>query len=137
MPSINTLKKLTFDAPDLSEVINYFYQLSEQDLISHSSQLLSKTSIQANPELQAVLSSIKNTCEQFLKQEVVILDYKLFTIPAEHFYHGLFIVADLLPLVFFYFSDIKTGIFSYTEAEETKMFRFTLAIGENGLPRVH
>jgi hypothetical protein len=127
MSSIEQLKRYIIESKNLSEPLNYFFDLMDADVFSKIKSHRTIQSIDQNSELTAVLQVIQTTLNDRLGKSIKQLSPLFNEIPENHFFHGPCFSSELLiPLTILYFSDVKIGIFCISDNNNTEMFRFTL-----------
>jgi hypothetical protein len=126
MNNIEQLKQFVLQSRELSEPLNYFFDLTDADAFSKIKSHQPVKKINQHAELMAVVQVVQQEANNRLGKAIKQLTPVFFEIPEHHFYHGACLSTDLfIPLTVIYFSDVKTGIFATTGAQ-TDMMRFTL-----------
>jgi uncharacterized membrane protein len=123
MKSIAELKKMVIEVSDLSEIMNYFFDLVDAKVISSSGSYLTDKQIKNNRDIKVVIFSVEKTLSAFLEQKTRISKPILTYLPHDKLYHGLFMMRDGTFTPVIYFSDIKIGVFCITLGSSTEFFR--------------
>jgi hypothetical protein len=127
MKSISQLKTIVLKSTDLSEPINYFFDLMENPATLAAGKQFDHKQIEKNDELWLIMQSIEKTLSNFLGKEARASHTLSTFIPEEAFYHGAFFISETpVPIMFFYFSSLKMGMFALSDFTNTDMFRFSL-----------
>jgi hypothetical protein len=128
MNAIEKLKRFVVQSRDLSEPLNYFFDLTDADAFSSikSHRVVKETNLYT--ELVAVLQVVKNEINERLGKAIKQLTPIFYEIPEQHFFHGTCLSGELMPIAVIYFSDVKTGVFAVTMGmgAKTDMMRFSL-----------
>lgn len=126
MNDIEQLKQYVLSSKELSEALNYFFDLTDKDAFSKIKSHRAITNIHQHTELLAVLQHVQKEMDERLGKPIKKLIPIFHEIPEYAFFHGACLSVDLvLPLTIIYFSDVKTGLFA-TAGIKTDMIRFSL-----------
>jgi len=124
---LDTLKKMVISARDLSDPLNYFF-----DLMDHN-QIITldghrKIKQPYKSELAMILKMVSFYLSQKQQKPVRVHKSILYTVARFNFFHGLIFLSESRePITMIYFSDIQIGIIVYVLPHSTEMFRITLA----------
>jgi len=126
MNCIEQLKRYVVQSKDLSEPLNYFFDLTDADAFSKIKSHRAVKQINQHNELMAVVQIVQKETNERLGRAIKQLIPVFHEIPEHHFFHGACLSHDLvMPLAVIYFADVKTGIFA-TAGRQTDMMRFSL-----------
>lgn len=127
MKSITQLKTLMAESTDLSQPLDYFFDLMEDVKLRDAGKILNHKKIEKRSELAFMMQSIEKTISDFLGKKICIHHPLLMFVPEEQFFHGTFSISETtIPLPLLYSADLKVGIFALSSFENTDMFRFSL-----------
>jgi hypothetical protein len=126
MNDIEQLKQFVLQSRELSEPLNYFFDLTDADAFSKIKNHRAVKQINQHTELMAVVKIVQRETNERLGKSIKQFIPIFHEIPEHHFFHGVCLSRDLvMPLAVIYFADVKTGIFA-TAGTQTDMMRFTL-----------
>jgi hypothetical protein len=126
MNELEQLKRYVVQSIELSEALNYFFDLTDRDAFSNIKSHCAIKNVREHPELLAVMQLVQKEMNERLGKSIKQLIPIFHEVPEDHFFHGTCLSVDLImPLTVIYFSDVKTGIFA-TAGKITDMMRFSL-----------
>lgn len=105
--TIDALKELTVKTKELSEAMNYFFDIMRSDIMRSSNSR--GESYTENLDLyRAILTPILEN--QFKGQVVEVVQFYLVRIENNNFVHGLVFLSNNESLTLYFFDDIYVGI---------------------------
>lgn len=118
MQTISELKRLVIGPSDLSKTFNYFFDLTDNNVIVKH-RILHRHEIENSDELLCCKCSIENILSEHLKKSVKVNDLVLQLVPNESLYHGLATLSgsSLPSVVVIYFSDIQMCAFALSQPD--------------------
>lgn len=123
---IEQLKRYVLQSEELSEPLNYFFDLTDAGVFSKMKSHQAVKNIDKRLELQALTQIACQELNSRLHKSITQLTPAFFEIPEHHFIHGVCMSAELkMGVNVLFFSDVQTGIFSTVDLQ-TEMFRFVL-----------
>jgi hypothetical protein len=126
MKCIEQLKQYVVSSNELSEALNYFFDLTDKDAFSKIKSHCAIKNSHQHTELLAVIQLVQKEMNERLGKSIKKLIPIFHEVPECHFFHGVCLSVDLvMPLTIIYFSDVKIGIFA-TAGIKTDMMRFSL-----------
>lgn len=126
MNEIERLKRCVVQSKELSEPLDYFFDLTDANVFSKIKSHRPIKNINEKTEMLQVIQLIQKVVNERLGKSIKQLTPIFHEIPEHYFIHGVCISVDLIvPLAVIYFSDIKTGIFA-TVGSQTDIMRFSL-----------
>ena len=133
MKEIALLKKFILEAKDLSEPVNYFFDLMDQDNILYDAGQHPVSNLNSKPELCAAIEITTKVISDFLNKPINIINHMFMEIVQEKFYHGSCMVSGFtVPMLILYCADYHLGIGALTDSTGyTNYFRFSLANAED------
>lgn len=133
MKEIEILKKYISESKDLSEPVNYFFDMMDQDKILYGMAHRKVEKMDSHPDLRAAIVATINIASNFLNKPINISGHQFYEIVQEKFYHGSCMVSGhTIPLLVLYCADIQVGISALTSSSgNTNFFRFALAKSED------
>lgn len=129
MASFDEFKKKVISCPDLVEIMNYFFDLTDENKVIGQDKALTAEELNNNPEILLVQKMVEKTLGDSLRKNISLTFPITATIASKYFYHGVAKSPDISsPINFLYFSDIKIGLFCFIKPDGTTLtFRFSLS----------
>lgn len=133
MKEIAQLKKHVSESNNLSEAVDYFFDLMGTDNFLYGVGNRRVEDIENRQELCVAIEAAIHIAGDLLDKKINIINQVFTEIPQEKFFHGYCILSNHpIPLLVLYCADLQVGIFALMESSGTTNFcRFCLAKSED------